>query len=204
MIDLFVTDGDFTGLKGYLSNNGNLVEVSNDDTKLFFTKKDGTMKVVDLTRPAIQVGRDIASLKSSALAAAYTNKSKASKDNTINPKALEFRSARFNVSTKFKTGAAKRLEGTVVGSGQFAETKGFTDQEYLNQIKLEAKGILKPSSITYNQKGELIYTTPGTTVGTVLGRKGDHVQIIERLEEAAAADVKNEVTSDDDTNQAPI
>lgn len=206
MIDLFVIDGDFTGLKGYLSTNGNLAEVSDDNTKLFFTKKDGTMKVVDLTLPAIQVGRDIASLKSSALAAAYSNKSKSSKTALINPDALKFRKAKFNVQTKLKEGAAKRLAGRIV-KDEFADggpkttVAPFSKEEYLSQVRKEAEGVLTPSSISINNKDEVIYTTPGATTGTVLGKRGDHSVIIENLEKAAASDVKNGVTPEN--TQAP-
>ena len=205
MIDLFVKGGDFTGLKGFLSNNGNLVEVSDDNEKLFFTKKDGVMVTVDLTGSAREVGRSIASLKSAGLAAAYSNKSKSSKTALINPKALEFRKAKFNVQTKLKEGAAKRLEGKVSKDFTGKETTTtFTKDEYLSQVRKEVEGTLQASSINYNNKGELIYTTPGTTIGTVLGKQGDHDTIIENLKNAAVSDVKNGVTPDAEENQAPI
>jgi len=205
MIDLFVVDGDFTGLKGFLSKNGNLAEVSDDNKNLFFTRKDGTMVTVDLTGSQAEVGRSIAALKDSSLAAEYTKNSKSSKTNNINSKGLEFRKAKFNVQTKLKEGAAKRLEGRIIKDmyGQ-TEVKAFDKEEYLSQIRTEAEGVLDPSSISINNKDEVIYTTPGTAIGTVLGKRGDNNVIIANLEKAAASDVKNTVTPENTTDQAPI
>ena len=105
-----------------------------------------------------------------------------------------------------KEGAAKRLEGRT--SKQFGIdeiiTEPFTRAEYLSQVRREAEGVLDPSSITINNKDEVIYTSPGTTIGTVLGKRGDNNVIIANLEKAAASDVKNTVTPENTTDQAPI